>query len=813
MGKRSRLLREFRGALTGRQTGPNSEESEERQRLKEEARKEKAGKIEAQSGANAAWANDQSGRGHTSQRRRGHRRSTAREDPSASRSEGRETSYEQDTQQERPMNYPGESPINYGTSNANFSGSSPNAGFSGPHVSSRNEVSDQRVRSRNEPPSPRPRQESDINSFVAQDSMRQAPEMNRSSVSEITSLENKGNSFGKTEPFEPELHDTESRIDWNMILENLYPILDELRHGCPSPRFDALVTNLRSPADIEVTMKIVIQAYKDATWGRQEVEQTLKKLETSFKSLQIESEKTLSQRTWKLNEDIAQIQRKHQREIGILEGRLLAVESHFNSQEHRHEDQMNRLRGEHQREGKAQADEHDLQRQRLKSQLTLLKNKTDTDMKALRDRHEQEKYENKIAAEQELVRIRSELERRLHDTQQSLSSVAETHRLEIAAINRRNEDERFRISQDFAIETNQLERNHALKLDQMVANYENEKKALVADLRNAKSQYDKRLGEMSIQLEQEIEGRDRRVDALKAEYESEKTEMRASHEKEKISLTRGLQESVEVLKGALVKRDHFKAMSDHELSYRFQEISSEVDDLARIRWDQRQVSTWPFPDQSLQHSENERRMKQYLIQNTLWVILYERVFCTPFRVLGEEGKALERDWIHEFGSDSGVSSSQILGPRPTKESEVWRYETMKKCVEATSQASGGVDPKNALKRDYERSVTETVQELFEELGKVSAVSSSEKQRMGDLVRKAAKLWMEIGQQRYRMFVLMSDTDIEPTRSRFEAVNRDGKLGLVVIPELRRMGNAQGEKLDKNELIMDCKGKFSVFSTN
>jgi hypothetical protein len=90
-------------------------------------------------------------------------------------------------------------------------------------------------------------------------------------------------------------------------------------------------------------------------------------------------------------------------------------------------------------------------------------------------------------------------------------------------------------------------------------------------------------------------------------------------------------------------------MSDREAARLFQDIGSEVDEFARVQWDMRYESTWPFPEKSLRMSENIRRTKQYIIQNTLWVILYEKIFCTPFRVLGDEGKSLEEQWIGEFG--------------------------------------------------------------------------------------------------------------------------------------------------------------------
>jgi len=107
-------------------------------------------------------------------------------------------------------------------------------------------------------------------------------------------------------------------------------------------------------------------------------------------------------------------------------------------------------------------------------------------------------------------------------------------------------------------------------------------------------------------------------------------------------------------------------------------------------------------------------------------------------------------------------------------------------------------------------VKEATEDILKELGRVASVTDSDRQRFSDLVTRAAKLWLEVGQQRYRLFVLMSDSDGEPSRSGQVVVDKDGTQKLVVVPELRRIGNAQGERLEKDELVADCKGVFSVF---
>lgn len=135
---------------------------------------------------------------------------------------------------------------------------------------------------------------------------------------------------------------------------------------------------------------------------------------------------------------------------------------------------------------------------------------------------------------------------------------------------------------------------------------------------------------------------------------------------------------------------------------------------------------------------------------------------------------------------------------------------MNSCVEAMKEILSPSDPKYNIKRDHEASLTEAVEEISLELGKVTKITDSDKQRLRDLVKKAAELWIEVGKQRCRMFLVMSDSGQAPIRSGDSAINSDGSIRLVVIPELRRTGNSLGEKLDRDELVMDCKGKFSVF---
>jgi hypothetical protein len=154
--------------------------------------------------------------------------------------------------------------------------------------------------------------------------------------------------------------------------------------------------------------------------------------------------------------------------------------------------------------------------------------------------------------------------------------------------------------------------------------------------------------------------KDKEIEANRVAHEAEIAKMKEDHEVDKVNEFRQLKEDNEALKSLLFKRDNFKAMTDNDLEDRFGAIRHEVDEVARVEWNRLYISSWPFPEQSLQQSKIKRVAKQHLIQNTLWVILYERIFCTPFRVLGSEGRALDGKWVREFGQGKCLGHYQLF---------------------------------------------------------------------------------------------------------------------------------------------------------
>lgn len=139
------------------------------------------------------------------------------------------------------------------------------------------------------------------------------------------------------------------------------------------------------------------------------------------------------------------------------------------------------------------------------------------------------------------------------------------------------------------------------------------------------------------------------------DYEAQKISTQQNFEAERSAWAR----KEEDLKSAIVdqvKKDYFKSMGDGAVSNQFQGISNSIDEFSRVPWETAFEPSWPYPSHAFTRSDNSRRTKQYIIQNTLWIILYDRILRTPFRMLGEEGQDLENQWFDKFQGELHVCS-------------------------------------------------------------------------------------------------------------------------------------------------------------
>lgn len=97
---------------------------------------------------------------------------------------------------------------------------------------------------------------------------------------------------------------------------------------------------------------------------------------------------------------------------------------------------------------------------------------------------------------------------------------------------------------------------------------------------------------------------------------------------------------------ALLAREKTTAMADGELKSTFLDLVHNVDTIARLEWTSNR-SNWTMELQD-KLSDNPRRLQRQILLDTIWGILFQNVFCTPYRLLGDAGHKLESQWQKDF---------------------------------------------------------------------------------------------------------------------------------------------------------------------
>lgn len=121
---------------------------------------------------------------------------------------------------------------------------------------------------------------------------------------------------------------------------------------------------------------------------------------------------------------------------------------------------------------------------------------------------------------------------------------------------------------------------------------------------------------------------------------------------------------------ALVSRETFAGVTDTDLKNMFTELAYQIDALARMRWSFNR-SAWTDELQS-HMSDAPKRLRKLILRDTIWNLLFENLFYSPFRMLGDEGERLETQWAKDFGA----SGCNQLG---------WRYDMLTQTTQVRPQ--------------------------------------------------------------------------------------------------------------------------------
>jgi myosin heavy subunit len=425
-------------------------------------------------------------------------------------------------------------------------------------------------------------------------------------------------------------------------------------------------------AQAVVASKCVIDAYKALSLKVQDLEYSITLKDKDYKSLkrsQITLQKKLDSEVEGRAEQITQLTTESAKKEGRIE--------QLNQECERRDGQMRELRTEHQTEKWTIIKNGNAQIHCLQDEAKALKTEHTFAIKDLEDQHEQNLKTHAETVRQNFAQSLKDLQDALAEKKQAhtntvknyeerLEKLKRDHAMENSNLEARNKRELLnqkrvadRVLQTATEEWTKELQNKQTELDGINAVHEER-------MRRSNEEWERRLQSKQTKLddvetahihalqtvnegwEKRLQNKQTELNGVISSYNDRIKKLLDSQEVRLANHNPGLRATNEQLKNALVERDHFKVISDREVANIFQDISVYVEEFAGEPWEKSLGDTWPFPSAAFEGLENDRRTRTHLIQNTLWVILYEMIFCTPFRVLGEEGEKMDMQWLEKY---------------------------------------------------------------------------------------------------------------------------------------------------------------------
>jgi hypothetical protein len=233
---------------------------------------------------------------------------------------------------------------------------------------------------------------------------------------------------------------------------------------------------------------------------------------------------------------------------------------------------------------------------------------------------------------QHLQKERIAEERRLHS---KIDLMQHEHESKIDLMQHEHKSEKDRLQQEHESEEDRMQQEHKSEEDRMQNEHESNQALMRAKMEKMKQEHDSEQKKMRKVVDEE------KV-RLKSEFQTMKAQLERAHAEE----TKRLRRDIEAYSEDLLARDEFKPMLDNEIKGRFLDLAQEIDTLARLEWKPNQKE---WTNQVLRRlSGNQRLLKKQILQDSVWVILHENIFCSPFRVFGEEGRRLESQWNDKY---------------------------------------------------------------------------------------------------------------------------------------------------------------------
>ncbi|KAK5755048.1 hypothetical protein LTS12_014848 [Elasticomyces elasticus] len=406
--------------------------------------------------------------------------------------------------------------------------------------------------------------------------------------------------------------------------------------------------------------------------------------------------------------------------------------------------------------------------------------------------------------EQDISKVKIKAERRE-------GNVGKSHRREINALEEQIRQTKKNAEQEFEKHRAELDKSHSREVNALEEQIRQTKK-------HAEQECEKHRAELDTLVEKHRAELGTLINTAKSKEQNmaqQQAHMIADLNRKSSETKKKLLLEAQEIKDAWLSRDdemyQFNLFGTPELPNKpdgkirdqMQELHHLIDDLSRIEWRAEQNSWADGVVQRNAERHGQRPVKKAIAQDLIWSLLFERVFCSPFRSFGEPGRALEREWNEKCGTGDDSTGGLYAWPVPSVKTERFRYLGVHACHEALTTPIASVDRRAEVKRGFRKSQDELVAALTNELGKMMHLSSQEVQLVVRLAKKAASVWLDFARHRFRIIIRLGRSEAT-LAEKATAVGGSGIL--TVEPVVGRYGNAQGLELESYMIIKGCEGR-------
>ncbi|KAF2654019.1 hypothetical protein K491DRAFT_759285 [Lophiostoma macrostomum CBS 122681] len=161
-------------------------------------------------------------------------------------------------------------------------------------------------------------------------------------------------------------------------------------------------------------------------------------------------------------------------------------------------------------------------------------------------------------------------------------------------------------------------------------------------LKEAKDGYNSDIAMLEQRMKEIEASSENRMALQKNQHDAQIASLKRSHKHREEQLKKDIQSR----NRALVARDPFKPINDDEIKAEFSQLVVDVEEWARVEWE---FNNSPWTEEVQRElSDAPKRLKKHILLDTIWGVLHDYIFCSPFRMLGQEGETLERHWSEAF---------------------------------------------------------------------------------------------------------------------------------------------------------------------